>query len=259
MPNNRFSELNAKIQRVLNSEEVKTDNEIISFYELASSCEEEMRPYNDFLYTDMEIVAKRLNLKSKIKNMLGKKVPYIKEVIPTITDEGKCYVRVNLIDSNYYSIGSILIKKQDLPEFENISKETITDDFVAFVGNCDSEFKDEAIVLEGFKQNHPDISYKWDVNHPDPKSVYNVSDGFIGGRIDLNNSSTSKAMLTNIEDIHLATMHTKNYGVLYDYIDFYNDYIQKRIAINVNDLNPLMKSIVSKQLNLGEAKQLILK
>ena len=100
MLDDKMLELNRKIQQVLNRKEVKTDNEIITFYELANSCKEAMFPYNYFFYTDTAEIAKDINFRIQFKNMLGKNIPYIGEVIPTIDEEGKCYVNVGLVNNS---------------------------------------------------------------------------------------------------------------------------------------------------------------
>lgn len=260
MLDDKMLELNRKIQQVLNRKEVKTDNEIITFYELANSCKEAMFPYNYFFYTDTAEIAKDINFRIQFKNMLGKNIPYIGEVIPTIDEEGKCYVNVGLVNNSNKRAGNLLIQKERYPEIIGVDDKLLNNlSFFELVDSCDESFKDETKVLEKFKEDYPDISYKWDKKHPDPKSKFSVSDGFIEGRIDLNNVEHSKVGLSNLADINLATMHTKKYGELYDYIDFYNEYIQLRLGVNINDLNPLMKQLVTKQLNLGGSKQLKLK
>ena len=46
------------------------------------------------------------------------------------------------------------------------------------------------------------------------------------------------------------------YSELQDYMGFYESEFEKRIAININDLNPLMKALYERHLNKTEKVEL---
>ena len=53
----------------------------------------------------------------------------------------------------------------------------------------------------------------------------------------------------NIDDIHYFTDNFDNENPLDIYLTTYTDSFLKRIKVNIEDLNPLYKSIVTKHLN----------
>lgn len=251
--------LRGKIIRKLEEPEVTVDGDIISYYDLDKSLEEEMHPFTNFFMEDNKNVSKKMNLKSRINNIVGKPTPYISEVIPEVRN-GESLITVKLYESNNDYLGDIeIINGSVAPRLKGIKDFKLKDKYICkFILDCVGNFNHELKVLDYFQERHPGIDYRWSITNPDPKSTFRVDDGFMSGGINLNDGKTRNVTLSQTGDLGLATYRTSKYGILYDYIDFYNDAFKRRLAVNVNDLNPLMRQIVDESLSLEKGPTLTL-
>lgn len=248
-----MEKLRQRIIGKLNEPAVEMKGDIISFYDLYKSCEEEMHPFAKFFNEDTSSIIKKTNLRSKIDSIIGKKTPYIIEAIPTVRN-GESVVTIKVMDAEFNYIGDIeVVKDSVIPRLVGFNQAKLKEKGVTkFLLDCVTNFRHELCVLDYFQKRHPGIDYNWSTKHPDPKSEFYVDDGFVSGRIKLNDPRPWDVTLSQSQDLELATYRTKRFGYLYDYIDFYNDEFKKRIAVNVNDLNPLMRQIVEEKYGLDK-------
>lgn len=237
----------------LNEPAVEMQGDIISFYDLYKACEEEMHPFAKFFNEDTASIMKKVNLRSKIDSIVGKRTPSIIEVVPTVRD-GESIVVIKLMDDEFNYMGDIeVVKDQVVPRLVGFNQAKLKEKGVTkFLLDCVSNFKHELGVLDYFQERHPGIDYNWSIKNPDSKSVFSVDDGFLSGKVKLNDPHPWDVTLSQSGDLGLATYRTRRFGYLYDYIDFYNDDFKKRIPVNINDLNPLMRQIVEEKYELNK-------
>ena len=175
--------------------------------------------------------------------MTGKYTPYIYKVVPAI-DNGK--EKIKIIIEN--------IKNKRFDQIE-LSKDIINSDD-EFYKLCMKEFNDIFELLKHFK-NEFNSDYYWDLDNPCEDGIAKADNGFVSGTINLSNLNNFSFILSNLDDINLASYRSKKYGTLYDYIEFYNDSIKKKLSVKYEELSPLFKTIIDRTYNFD--KNMILK
>ena len=246
---NKNDELKAKIYERLNRNPVDEKGDIISLYTLVNTLKDELSDFNKVLITEKEKYVKNKNL---FRDLLNKKV-YVEYVIPGVTEDGIAYIKLFLMDLNHETIGELnLFDNYNSPElivldinrcsFQQLKK---------ILSKNEKEFKKYLYYLNIFKQDNPGFNFTFDSNNPNEYVKYEYSDDFMTCNVDLLNIDNTRITLKNIDDIDLATTRDKYNGILYDYIDFYNDEIMRKTEVNIEDLNPFIQSIIKRKLNLN--------
>ena len=99
--------------------------------------------------------------------------------------------------------------------------------------------------LAEFTRKYPNTGCEWNDQYPDMKDKF--EDEFLTAHFDLERIGSEALTFTKNEDQLLSNLKTKRYGELYDYVEFYRDSILCRTAVNIDELNPLYRTIVDKE------------
>ena len=253
---NDFKDLKDKIIELLNRKKVLSNGEIISFYDLSHACKKEFGVYSKFFKNNINKYGSKINNKSSLQTVMGIKVPFIDRVIPEIKD-GNELITIYFKDSSKNNCGQLVIDKDGNAKLNNLSVDRFNKKYLEeLINKCLVCFSPLMHGLCAFNEEY-NMDFKWDSDRTNDKNTLRMSDGFITGIIDLNDTNKNAVTLTNVNDMYLASIKTELFGQLYEYIDFYNEEIQKRVAVNINDLSPLFKKIIDKHYDLDNEKKLI--
>ena len=252
----RIEEVRLKILERLDSKPIEYDGENISFYELAEACRECFAPYTSYMKGLIETCGRKINRKSTFENFFGKDVPFIYKVVPRIYN-GEELVNVYFNDRQGNYVGMSIINDNKNMEFRDFDEIRFTSrENVEFLESVKKYFSQLILILNYFKTAHPNIDYSCDEDDINQNDVFEANDGFFQARINLKKLYNQNLGLSNIDDITAATSRSKTHGIIYDYIDFYNEALQKRLNVNINDLNPIYRSLLNRYMGAEKQKEL---
>ena len=239
----------------LNSKPVKNEGDIISLSELREILNFELEEYNNMFFINLKKTINIINTKQGFLNLFNHDEVFISSIIPTIKDNN-CYLIINFCTLNGINLGSAQISfdynKNIINGIEDYDNLSSVDRIL--VSNKKT-FELYLNKLVDFNNYHQNLDYSWNDSKPTEDIYHVVDDGFLYSIISLNEIPKVSVTLSNSEDILISRIETNN-GELYDYIDFYNDELLRKTAVNVNDLNPLYRKLVSKSLGLDKPRTL---
>ena len=253
-----FDELRLRIERLLRRKNVVQSGDIISLGELLEYLNSYLGEYNKIFIAKNETFIKDFNRKNGYGvfgiHYKDKNIPKLYNIINKIDENGEKYTilefktlegeekRLEITDNPY---GDLYMESNDF-DLETASKILRNNYMNLSIFNK---------LLTSFQNNFPNTTYEW---NPDKKNKYNqtVSDDMVTCYIDLDNIESIRVSLKDMHDIMLSQMHSKNYGKLDDFIDFYNLGIMNKVEVNINDLNPFLQGIARKALNQNVVKTL---
>ena len=211
--------LKEKILERLNSEYVTSNEEEISFYDLEYLTKGKMNDYNFYFFKYVNNYLSSLDMDSIT-------------LIPFVIDNN-CFINIiyndtNIIINNYLSV----VKKDN----------ELSSEFMEFLKNNQEFLKSIFYKLHDYTTEFPNVDFRWDLKNKESLTIQVVSDDLFKLKIDLLNEKFNELTLKNIEDIHLSTIDV-NDGELDDYIHFYNGELKAKSKVNINELNPLFKTI----------------
>ena len=243
-------EIKEEIINLIEQKELLSTGDTISFYDLSEACRIEFSCYSKYFNKTIKKNVKRLNNKAKFNNLFGNKLPYIAKVVPEVSN-GQGIVTVEFF-SDYAACGKMEIHSETEPAYliDFNSNNFSLDSIRQFLFECQYSFTDFIKVLEYFNNSY-ETDYKWDPKKKDEKAILKVTDGFFEGKIDLDNPDNSVIGLKNVDDIVKADTNG-----IYDYVDFYNYGMQKRIGVDINSLPPLFNKIIDKHYNINNQRTL---
>ena len=253
MSYNVFDELYLKIKEKLNSEDVINQKDEISAYTLNLAISWGMTPYNKILIDELAKKIKSINnridalnfFKMKLKN----KIPYLYKVCPTINEEEEKYIEIFFTNGySNRSIGKVIIDKNMSIKFDYFSDEYDKEKVLNFLKEYQDIYEVIFNTLATFQEQYPNTPYQWN-NHCKAKSE-EIDDGFNVIYFDLERAGNPTVSFSNQRDIEIAKTHSKKYGELYDYVDYYKKTISRKMKVNINELNPLYQTIARKQIEL---------
>ena len=232
----------------------------LNAFELGKYVENAMSKYNAILVDKVAKDTKKMNKAISKARLLGKKVPYVSAITPTIYEDGSEELVITfMFEGRCKGIASV--SKDMAISFEFMKPEYSIIDTVDILNKCYTNFVTYFNALDSFYLEYPNISYDWGNEHQGLNNTQELDDGFIKIVINSNKKESTKALLTNPHDYELARNRVPYYGELYDFVDFYNANIQKSFEVNEEKLNPLFKRIVekSKTEDLSEGQPRVLR
>lgn len=232
----------------------------LSAFELGKYVEHAMSKYNAVLIDKVIKDTKKMNKAISRARILGKKVPYVSSITPTIYEDGSEELIITfMFEGRCKGIASV--SKDMAISFEFMKPEYSIIDTVDILNKCYTNFVTYFNALDSFYLEYPNVSYDWGNEHRGLNNTQELDDGFIKVVINSNKSDNTRALLTNPHDYELARIRVPYYGELYDFVDFYNESIQKSFEVNEDKLNPLFKKIVekSREENLDEGQTRVLR
>ena len=256
-----YLELKRKILKRLDQKEVISSNNIISLYDLIEILKAHVNEYKD-LYKNLNNDVNLINLKSRIYNLLGANLlkvtslkydfypicendfmlnlPFLKISFDSFDDNKNSkekniiFSKINdnykmhVIDNNSSNV-DLLKFDEDAQRFYDYHKKIIND------------YID---LIEKFASEYPLIA-NLDINWFNKNKNILIDDGFIKCNIDFDNIQNSSVTLSNIKDLNTSFYRKNNVDrELYEYIEFYNEGLQKRTSIDLNKLDPSIRYIV---------------
>ena len=235
-------ELKTEIYKVFNKEDVKQEGDNLSLYDTIELLKKEFIPYTNFLVLDLEKTVKKINRKIRF----GYRIPTVSKIVPTIKDD-KAYLYIYFVEGRK-DAGVVELSASFRPVFSGIDyNEYPLGNICKMLNENRETFTDYLSILRMFNENHPGFDYEFDKESDKYNYVYD--DGFMSCKINPNDLYRNHATFSNLDDIILATSRSRNLGVIYDYVEMYNDEIKHKCEVNINDLNPILKYSVEKQLN----------
>ena len=258
--NNNFKDLRDKILGILYEEAFESDSEYISFYDLLDICKSQIGYYNELFKNSIIPSRKVINLKSKFNSIFYGPSLLINDITLSVKDN-EPLINILLSDTKgkYAGEMELLEKNNRMINFDE-NRYTKRND-VLFINDCIYSYEILLNKLDEFIENNPGVDYSWVFEKKlkkDERKIV-VNDGFLSGTIYFDNLDKSFVSFQNINDITFATMKTKEYGTLYDYIEFYQDNFKKRLAVKIDDLDPFVKKLVRNYMFKNNEKELKLK
>ena len=247
MFNEKIENLYGRINERLNAEEIESNDSFINIYDLNQMCIKQMNGLNKYFDESIKSKTKKLNFKYKFSNLFKESNNiYIYQVIPMIDEYNQPVIDIILANDKNRYCGELYVigneyrlENFDETRFKNKQNRDL------ILASYES-FMELIPILNYFKSEYPNTSFKWDNQNPCETAVLDVEDDFLSCRINLNSPERTFLTLKSVDDILLATTHSKNHGKLFDYVEFYNEAFQRRLGVNVEDLNPMFKQIVEK-------------
>ena len=247
--------LRKRLDEYLYMPAVKNEGDIINVYKLKEVINHELSDYNELFVNQGKRVIKLFNNKQFLKlfyNPLN--ISFIKKIVPEIKD-GKCFVTIEL-DSEKQPERIVIDNDYDHPELYNLDGSNHTFERIRSLMN-DKSIKLYVLSclasLNVFKERFPNMDYLWDYNNPSKDSTLKFDDGYV-------------SFLFQLDDVyspHIGFADLDNYNrsdyqidTLYQMLDYDADNIMRRTPININDLNPLYREIISKEIDLGKSRAL---
>jgi len=239
----KYRDFRTRLFTRLNGPEFKASGDEVSLYDVVSTLRNKYGVYNNIFFNKLQ---KDINL---INNSNGytfmtpkgteKKLRKVGNIGFYANEDGYYFCRV------YYVNGEG--KLTGYTDVDNTIKLDVSDEEL---NKNKRIFGRYLSALADFVSKNPEESFRWDTLNPQAE-VKSVGDGFISCKIDLYNIDKVKGSLAKLGDIIVSTNHTKEDGVLYDYVEYYNDELLKKSSCNVEDLVPEVKQIVKKELGIG--------
>ena len=250
MKENREDDLNKIIVEKLDSEEIESNSEYINLYDLVNLCHEEMKSYNDYFSENIKSRSKKINNPSRVHGFFNENILFIHDVIPEVIND-KSIVNIIFENSNERYAGEMEITNDGVRLLNFDEKKYNNNQNIVFLDKCSESFKVFLKVLDYFRNNYRGIDFRWDRNHPSDNAKLDVysDDKMLHASVNLGDIKHTFVNLNSFDDILVATSRSSKYGILYDYIEFYNEALQRRLKVNVNDLNPMYREIYNKNEN----------
>ncbi len=240
--------LRNRIYDLFDKDVVKQEGDIISLYDLIEILRNDLLPYTDALTLDTEKTIKRINFKS----IFNRKVPMISRIIPTVRENNTVSLKIYFCDERRYA-GEVELTEDFYPNINNVDYDRYPVESICKLLNDNKEkFQSYLYLLRQFNMTHE--GYDFEFNNEKNTNNQEIDDGFIACNLNLGNLRYNHATLSSVNDLRLALTKIQNFGVLYDYIEQYNDEIKKKTSVNINDLNPFIQDIVRKSLNKENTK-----
>lgn len=253
-----IEEVRKKILKRLDSSIVESDEETTSFYNILEACKSEFEPYTIYFRDNINKYGNKLNRKSKLENAIGMKSLSILYVVPEVIN-GKSRVDIYLQNSFEDKVGIVRIENDETLNLIDFDESLLSSKNNAkYINGLQRIFSPFLKVLNTFSENYDGIDYSWNVVNTNGEAIMDAEDDFLKGRINLNELSRSYVTLKDLSNMIVSSMKSKNYGIVYDYIEFYQDALMKRLPVRIDELNPLFRKILNKYLNIKEDKKLML-
>ncbi len=254
----KYEKLKKKILEKLNSKEIESSGNIINIYDLIEIL---ILHYNEYkeLYENKEQLKDKINLNSRIYNLFKIKIPQI------ISINCKYYPIKNSNLMLNIPVLEIIFDKQHYALYSKNEgkyyclKTNYNDDLSNFYSYNSKILNKYLDKLEKFNEEYPlfsNLNVDWFKKN---KSIL-VDDGFVYCDINFNHLNHSLLTLSNKDDLFVSLIRKNNLDrELYEYIEFYNEALQKRTSVNLNKLDPSIRYIVSHYYTLDKPLTRILK
>lgn len=251
----KYDRLFKQIMERLNSERVVYTSEEVSMYDINESVINEMHIYNLILLQNLDKSIKKLNRNNGYTlltpKFVTKKLPRIIDIANYITEDGIPYIHIMFTNDRK------IVLSGDSFNVRVISTDFKSNETIEFVNYNTDIFSIYCGTMLDFAQNFPGIEMAWG-KHTNNKMKQTITDGFISCTIRPTNPSLSQPIFTKTENNEIATKHNKKHGELYDYLAFYKEEILRKSKVNVNDLNPFIKTCLNRYLNIEQTNNFTL-
>ncbi len=242
----RIEQLRGKIEERLTGENLVDQTVTLNGRELRDMLKDAITIYNELLGSRVEKNVKVLNRMIATKRLFNKKIPYIYSITPTIYEHGKEELTITFVIDDS-CVGLAIIEKDMTIRFDFLKNNLSQRDTVELLKKNYMYFLMCFNALDSFRLDYPGIFYEWGPSSHPINNEQILDDGFIRIHYDLNNIDGVHATLYSDEDLETSKIKTREYGRLYDYIDYYNDCILESFNVHEESLNPLYKQIVDKR------------
>lgn len=246
--------LKGKILKKLDQDKITSARNIISLYDLIEILKMHFNEYKD-IYEDLPNEVNKINLKTKIYNLFGTNLPLINSI--------RCnYYKIE--DNNFYKYFPLLeVKFNDdkkyaifskindnygvVSEKNNQNQESL--DFYNYHRNILNKYLDSMAL---FSENYP-LLPNLNANWFDKNNNIIIDDGFLYCEIDFNNLDHTNITFSKKDDLLISFIRKDNVDrELYEYIEFYNKDLQKKIPVNINTLDPSIRYILKHYYNIDK-------
>ena len=256
--NSKIDDLYGRINYRLNSAILASDDEFVNAYDLACITYMSMKKYNAILVDYAKKDADSVNRRTFFKNIFTNRYPYIAGYYPTVTEDGKIFIKVMFANDEGRYKGSAIIDENANVTIDGLSSDYEKKDALSVLSKSLTTYAILIASLNAFKNDYPGHGYTWSNDSTCDSGLQVIDDGFTHVTINLSKPERAIAGLSSMEDIEVARSHSPIHGKLYDYIDLYSESFMKRMGIKIEDLNPLYKDILKKNyaLKQGESRKL---
>lgn len=245
---NIFNVLKNKIENRLSSELITDNNDEISLYTLYKSINNAMEEYNKVFVDDTKELRKRINTQTLLNRYFKGEVPTVSDFCPIVEKDGLFHIDVILADLNGKYRGYATIDYTGKIEVNFLRHDYSKEKTIDMLRKHSIKYIEYLNKLYEFRNKYPNIRCEWNSEYPEMN--LKLDDGFLCAHFYLERPDHYAFTFSKLEDAEVASKNVKDYGELYDYIEFYKKDLLKRTCVNINDLNDLYKTIVTKELNL---------
>ncbi len=230
-----YSRLKKKILERLNKNEVVSSNDTISLYDLIEILKTHTSEYKEIYNNDLQNDINKINMKSKVYNLFGADLQEVKSMN---YDFGSFKYLINypFLKVAFKENNDLLFLSEETKE-ENLE----SNKFYKYHRKTLDKYLD---TLSRFVSEYPLLANK-DVNWFNRGKKITIDDRFVKCDINLNHMDNTAVTLSNSDELNTSFIRKNNVDrELYEYIEFYNEGLQKRTSININKLDPSIRYIV---------------
>ena len=243
----KYDQLYGRIIEKLNSSKVKNNEEVVSAKFVSDSVSHVMAQYNNVLIGNqkeiIQLMNKSLGYKKLTPKYVRKALPRVVNIVGKITEDGTPYSVVVFEDGNS-------IKLSGNYKSVRVIESSFTDcNILDCVANWKNVFCIYFACLQDFADSFPGVAMNFGVGVNNTLDQ-EINDGFMKCTVKICEPDDTTVAFSSIEDYYTSITRTRRYAELYDYIAYFNREFQDKIAVNVDELNPFVKSCVVNRLRL---------
>lgn len=245
----KYDDLYKRIIGRLNSSRIENTREVVSAKFVEDSVRYTMEQYNNALIKNqaetIKLMNKSLGYTFFTSKGTKKGIARVVSIINKVTKDGSVYSVVVLEDGNTITLSgnykNVYIVESTLPGGQVIDA----------VAKWKYAFRVWFGALEDFAFNFPGVEMNFGENVKNEHDQ-EINDGFMKCTVSMSEPEKTYCVFSSVEDYMLSVRRCKKYGELYDYVAFYNEEIKAKTGVEVEKLNPFVRSCVLSQLNALE-------
>lgn len=249
---NKLDNLYSRIMYRLNGDDVESDNEIVSAFDVCNAVSDSLSFYNYLFCKNAKSFIKELN-----RSVDYTFVPFVRafkiyDVKFNVNNDGEAFIHIFLDNGICIDVTGDKFKASINNHF------LLSDNYIKrFLAINNDKIRVYLEFLNEFATKFPGVNMTFGQNSQNINDVI-IQDDFMVCRVCVGNPESTQVLFSSFEDIELSFIHSKKYGKLYDYLVCYNKEFLKKMHVNVNDLNPFVRECVIKYLVKKDEEKLIL-
>ena len=244
-----FANLLERVDERITKRNLHGETPELSALELDKITREFFKDYYEDLCKAVIDDVKKMNKKAKKSRFLGKAIPYIASITPSVYENGDEELMITFEDNNRYR-GICAVQKDGAIVFEFMHPAYSIGDTIEFLHNYQAKFDSYFKLLDNFKEENPGFAFEFGPAASEENSVQRLEDGFISVKLNLNDPYGTKTSLQGSRDAFVGSQRCPGYeGYINEEVDQFSKSIMSSFPVNEDDLNPFFKRVLQRSRN----------